>query len=355
MSIWGLIATAGAMVLGSAINYFSAKETNEANKEIHEEDNAFNREERELTQAYNSPIAMIERGKNAGLNRMASIGLPASTQSSAASPIPMQTPELDIGGLGSQLSQAEVNNSSIDKNNAESNLLHEQAHGQAISNSYLAEKENSQIMNNYAQAHNLDIDAGYKKSLENYYIERLEHNKSMSPLQQSGQNQQNMLYAAQAEESLQAAAESRARVLNDSIRVQLESQEIRSKLNLNAAQAKMFRESAEKITREASNISFEQNMRTREQTFIELLSRQKLNLETMDVNARCELARLEVEAAGLNLEQLSRERNSEISAGFERVFGVSFKDVLGAAPQIVVGAGKFGSSPAPLPVRGFRP
>lgn len=217
---------------------------------------------------------MIERGKLAGINRLASLGLPGSQAASAASPIPMQSPQLDIGGLGSQLSQAEVNNSSIDKNNAESNLLNEQAHGQATSNSYLAAKEESQILQNLAQVDDLKADKKYKNSLRNYYKGQLEHLKSMSPLLQSGQSEQNKLYAAQTEESMQAAAESRARVLNDSIRVQLESHEVRSKLKLNAAQAKMFRASAEKITKEASYISFEQDMRTREQTFIELLSRQ---------------------------------------------------------------------------------
>lgn len=85
---WAAIAAIAASVIGSVVNFFSTKSTNEKNAELMREQNEFNASQVDKQNAYNSPSAQVERVKAAGLNPSFFFGSGAgivNTQSSAAS------------------------------------------------------------------------------------------------------------------------------------------------------------------------------------------------------------------------------------------------------------------------------
>lgn len=77
-----------------AFNYQSVKETNAANKEINQMNNAFNQMMWEKEKEYNSPLAQMQRLQQAGINPAFAysngVSNTVSSAPTAASPIPMQ-------------------------------------------------------------------------------------------------------------------------------------------------------------------------------------------------------------------------------------------------------------------------
>lgn len=326
MSVLGAIAAIGTLV-SAGLNYFSAKETNETNEEINERNNEFNKAEREASQVYNSASSMVERGKMAGLNRMAAIGLPASTPASAASPIGMEAPKFDIGDIGNKVASAEQEMSSAESQAADARLKDEQTKGAAISNSYAHEREYSNLLKTYESIDNMKMDTQEKEAQKKYLLSQMEHLRSMSPLLAEGQRNVNRLTAAQTDESIQNVAESKARVSIARAELKLKEKSVLSQLNLNAAQASQLRALVNKYSVENAHIAFTESFEMRCQQFNEFLEQNKYELQKLDTDAKVALMAQQFDLLGFEKEKQDRIMHSEVAAGCQRILGVSLNDI----------------------------
>lgn len=171
----------GGGIISSAIGAFSQWRTNEANKALHESDNAYNAEQAQLNrdfqasqaqnqmdfeermyQQYQSPQALVDQYQEAGLNpalmmTSGSHGAAGSfngaagggSQASSASPIAMQSP-LDA------LTLAQARNLNVDSDKKE-----EETEGVKIENAHKDKLLLSQIHSNEASAEEKAASAAY--------------------------------------------------------------------------------------------------------------------------------------------------------------------------------------------------
>lgn len=318
------------------LNYIMNRENNEANEEIHKEDREFNRQERLETQAWNSPTQMVARGQAAGLNRMAALGLPASVASSAPSPIPMEPFQVNPNAFG----DAAESGSNVMQNESDSRLKDMQAQNVALSNAFVNQKNELEIMKGIKELDNMDIEHDLKDSMRDNYLQQLEHNRKMSSLLQENQTFQNNFIEQQRLESIQNVAESQARVVNEQIRLQLQSKEVRSRIGLNAAQSKQFMAAADNLSWQSAKLQFDADMETRKQNFFEEFQSAETYLKGMDIGARVELVRMQAQIAGLDLERMARENDSSLNKWLQENVGITSRDLLGAAPKLILRAGK---------------
>lgn len=326
MSFLGVIGAIATLV-GAGINYINAKETNETNQEINESNNEFNKQEREASQVYNSASSMVERGKLAGLNRMAAIGLPASSPASAASPIGMEAPKFDIGDIGNKVASAEQAESSAESQAADARLKDEQTKGVAISNSYAHEREYSNLLKTYESIDNLKMDTEEKEAQKKYLLTQMEHLRSMSPILAEGQRNVNRLTAAQTDESIQNVAESKARVSIAKAELKLKEKSVLSQLNLNAAQASQLRALVNKYSVENAHIAFTESFDERCRLFYEFIEQNKFELQKLNTDAKVAIMAQQFEMLGFEKDKMERINSSEVALGCQRLLGISLNDI----------------------------
>ena len=131
----GMVAQAGATIAAAEINKSAQEETNEMNYKIHQEDNEFAHDEAQIAREWDSPVEVMKRNQEAGLNPVLAGdnmtgGAHSSPVASPAPAIPMQTPQINLDGLGQAISGAlqiaEIQ-SRIRNNDANTNLTLENA------------------------------------------------------------------------------------------------------------------------------------------------------------------------------------------------------------------------------------
>lgn len=152
----GLIAGAGSLI-GNLFGASSQNAANKMNYRIFKEGNQFNREERIAAQnwqkdmldyqnAYNTPLEQRKRMEEAGYNPYLSnvssnlsAGASSAPQASAAGAPTMQPYRPDMSGfsqIASMLFQDPLQKATVDKVNADKNLVDEQAIGQVLENAF---------------------------------------------------------------------------------------------------------------------------------------------------------------------------------------------------------------------------
>lgn len=128
------ISSAGS-ITGSILNYYSQKSTNQLNRDLADLSYQRNVEQWKRENAYNHPLAQMQRLQDAGLNPNLVYGSGSAVQTSARSPqmeypemrapnLELQLPNFFQDILNAKLKVAEIQNveSLTDKNNAEAGL-----------------------------------------------------------------------------------------------------------------------------------------------------------------------------------------------------------------------------------------
>lgn len=156
----GALANITSTELTNQANREIARETNETQIKIHEDDRAFNAEEAEKTRQWNSEQAVMERRKEAGLNIVNPEGFSGgSGGSSATASAPsapqlvtptMQAPQIDVAGtLGAVIDGLKVS-SEIDESKSRANLNAKQVENVAQDTIYKEQlSEYQKIVNEY--------------------------------------------------------------------------------------------------------------------------------------------------------------------------------------------------------------
>lgn len=329
----------------NAANIAMQREVNDRNYLIHQQDNAFNRQERIATQAYDSPVEKMARGYAAGISPEAALGLPSSPTAVSGSPVPMQSSPQSAPQLNWNPSLSDYFTNTESMNRAKS--LKEQAIAQGINNQYLDVKNFQEIIETMERINNLHKDGKIKDSEFNRLQQELTEMLDTRQDRYDQIKKQNRVYDEQADE-LNDRVKSRQKELQiQQFLAQLKKQETYSQMGLNSAQAALARRMTYKAGVEAYILGQNFSLQERLVNLQEKLGGADLNLKELDLDTKKKMVAIQLQLLDVDLEK----EEAFINKYFLRpVFGVDLKDLGGAAAMgalMYATRGKSGPSGGP--------
>lgn len=252
---WGAIAAGAAVLVGSIINLFSTHSTNKAQKEMMEEQNAFNEQMQDKQNEYNSPANQRRLYQEAGIPSSflfgGQSGLDSTSSLASGAGVPsLQAPQFDGSGVADALFNSKrVQNETL-KNEADIKKTIEESKTYQIANSQAEERFKAEIAK--IKGDTSLTEAQRDKSIQEAKTEKLRQQEVYYNAENLKYNIDLIKQRASTEKWSQQKMEAEiSRIIK---LTPFEVQNIQSQSSLNAAQSKVAAESLNKIQQEVVNM-----------------------------------------------------------------------------------------------------